>query len=111
MKRIFRTSLCSYFVVALAIIFTPELAKAGQSAFIPGSHFCLPNYRKWNTRDRHWKAFTLNIWNSNGQVCGWAGGYPSKQAAIARAMRECQKNAKRTPSFGLKSSCYVFDVK
>ena len=102
---------CCYFVLIVTVIMTHKLAAAVQSAFIPGSNFCLPNYKKWKTRDHHWKAFTLNKGNSGGQVCGWASGYPTKQGAIDRAMHECLRNAKRTPTFGLKNSCFVYDLK
>ena len=88
-----------------------DIVSAGQNAFIPGSNFCLPNYMKWQKRDRRWKAFALNNWNSGGQICGWASGYPTKQSAISWAMKECRKNFAKRPNFGLKNSCHIYDVK
>jgi hypothetical protein len=95
----------------LVMLCATDITSAAQKAFIPGSNFCLPNYKKWQKRDRHWKAFALNNWNSGGQICGWASGYPTKQSAVSRAMKECRKNSTKSPSFGLKNSCYIYDVK
>jgi hypothetical protein len=100
------------FVTFLLVMFcAADIASAARNAFVPGSNFCLPHYKKWQKRDRHWKAFALNKWNSGGQICGWAGGYPTKQSAISRAMKERSKNSKKSPSFGSKNSCYIYDVK
>ena len=99
-------------VTFLLVMFcAADLASAARNAFVPGSNYCLPNYKKWPKRDRHWKAFALNKWNSGGQICGWVSGHQTKQSAISGAMKECRKYSRKSPSFGLKNSCYIYDVK
>jgi hypothetical protein len=68
--------------IFLILFCTAEVALAARNAFVPGSNFCLPKYKKWQKRDHHWKAFALNKWNSGGQICGWVGGHRTKQGAI-----------------------------
>lgn len=103
-----------YLVIGLTvgILFTgidwlPD-ANAGR-AFVVGSTFCRPHYNKWK-KWPGWKAFALNTIIYNKQVCGWAYKAPSKQVAIAEALRYCRKNERKSPGFGRKGSCYVYDV-
>lgn len=50
------------------------------------------------------KAFALS---ANGELCGWAAGYMSKDIAKKEALRNCDKRAKRA---GI-GKCKVISVK
>jgi hypothetical protein len=67
---------------------------------------CRADYKKWQKRENH-KAFAVSRDTRNGQACGFAYRYGTKQDAINEAIRRCRQIAATPPKIS-NPDCRVF---
>ncbi len=98
-------------ILVLAVIFfllpTGPRAEAAEAVTAK----CLPKFSTIKSSGRHWKAFAANKPNKNGQSCGWTEGFPTKNAAVTKAMSECRVSEGLHPTWGITGTCRIVLVK
>ncbi len=81
---------------AIILYFVALPVDLGLAQQIPHQHIeCRKIFKQFQTKPKH-RAFAVTNMSEGtvkGIACAWAAGYPSKAAAEAAAIGQCQKSA------------------
>ena len=71
---------------------------------------CVPKLKAAKATGKHWTAFAANRANKAGQACGWAIGFPVREAAVSGALSECRASERDHPTWGERNTCSLVMV-